>query len=62
MTKIEIQQVTKATKDGVTIIYMPEQHKWGVQLQGKKPTFHTTFDKVIKYLTTEHDKTISQVA
>lgn len=57
MHTVELQQIARNTKEGVTIIYLAEQQKWGVQFKGKQATFYPTFDKVIKELTTEHGAT-----
>lgn len=47
----EMENLVKNTEKGVTIIFLPEQKKWGVQFKDKEATFHQTFTGVMNALT-----------
>lgn len=51
MTLEQTTNLTKNCEKGVTIIYLPDQKKWGVQYPEEKASFHTTFSEVISTLT-----------
>lgn len=51
MKTAELTQLKQNTANGVTIIYLKDQQKWGIQFPEKKATFHASFNGVLRKLT-----------
>lgn len=49
------ETIQEKTKAGVTIIFMPGTNKWGVQFQGKNPSFCNTFKEVVEFISDDKD-------